>query len=85
MLKCTIFNDTRYTYLYFLHGYDNEFRIGIRGYIDRGKFVANFASKIWTTFIGQFIHPVGEGDGGKWVDGEYHYFSQLRASLYQST
>ena len=32
----------------------------------------------WTSFIGQFVHPVG--DGVKGVDLGYHYFSQLQAS-----
>ena len=35
------------------------------------------------SFIGQFVHPV-KGEGVKGVDGDNGYFSQLRASIYQS-
>ena len=32
----------------------------IRGYYDTGKFVVNLAFSLltWTSFIGQFVHPV---------------------------
>ncbi len=31
----------------------------IRGYYDRGKIVDKFMLLTWTSFIGQFVHPVG--------------------------
>ena len=44
----------------------------MRGYIEGGKIYRQFSFLIWTSFIGQFVHPVrGEGMGG--------IFSQRRA------
>ena len=58
----------------------------VRGYVDRGKFVVNIGRYTWTSFIGQFVNPAeGSGGGIKGVDGAYRYFSQMLASLYQST
>ena len=47
----------------------------------QGKICRQFRLLIWASFIGQFVHQIGvEGMGGG-----YRYFSQLRASFYQST
>ena len=41
----------------------------IRGYYDKGENCREFRLLTWTTFIGQFIQPVGwEGKGSKMVD-----------------
>ena len=60
----------------------------IRAYIESltEKFVINSSLLIWTSFIFQFVNPVGgEGDGVMGVNGEYRFFSHLRASLYESS
>ena len=43
-----------------------------------------FSLLIWTSFIGQFVDPVGGEGWGKGSGGGYH-FSQLRVLLNQST
>ena len=42
---------------------------------------------MWTSFIGQLVHPVGGRGWGKGgvFDGKYRYFSQLQVLLYSST
>ena len=57
-----------------------HFYTKIRGYNYMNKFVV-FMLLIWTSFLGQFIPPVGGERIGKGVDG-YRYFSQLCVSLY---
>ena len=55
-------------------------------YVDllTGENCRQFSLLIWTSFVGQFVHPV-EGEGmrfGRWTED---YFSQLQVLIYQST
>ena len=43
-----------------------------------------FRLLIWTSFIGQFVHSVGEEGMGKRDDWEDRYINQLQVSLYES-
>ena len=35
----------------------------------------------WSSFVGQFVYPVGGGDGEKCVDGRYLDLTKLAASI----
>ena len=65
--------------------------ITIRAHIDGEKFVINSSLLIWTSFIFQFINPVGGGgDLVMGVNGEYrflaiceHHFMRVHENLVQ--
>ena len=56
---------------------DVEYTIWIQGINCR-----QFKLLSWTSFIGQFVYPMGGGDLVKGLDREYRYFSPPRASLH---
>ena len=56
--------------------------VNIRGCHNRQKNCPQFRLLTWTSFIAQFIHPVGGKVGVKGMDWGYRYFSQLRVLLY---